>query len=100
MSTTASSKAILEREKRGEKVETTFVSIDKADFENAEVVGANAQIVVRFVSKLITVTHDASGQVVDGSADTVVDVTDVWTFARTLGSRNPNWQLVATEAGQ
>ena len=93
-------KAILEREKRGEKVETTFVSIDKADFENAEVVGANAQIVVRIVSKLITVTHDASGQVVDGSADTVVDVTDVWTFARTLGSRNPNWQLVATEAGQ
>ncbi|MET0743932.1 MAG: Tim44/TimA family putative adaptor protein [Microvirga sp.] len=93
-------KAIQEREKRGEKVETTFVSIDKADFENAEVVGANAQIVVRIVSKLITVTHDAAGQAVDGSSDTVVDVTDVWTFARTLGSRNPNWQLVATEAGQ
>jgi predicted lipid-binding transport protein (Tim44 family) len=30
----------------------------------------------------------------------VVDVTDVWTFARTLGGRDPNWQLVATEAGQ
>ena len=24
----------------------------------------------------------------------------LWTFARTLGSRDPNWQLVATEAGQ
>jgi predicted lipid-binding transport protein (Tim44 family) len=24
----------------------------------------------------------------------------VWTFARALGSRDPNWQLVATEAGQ
>jgi predicted lipid-binding transport protein (Tim44 family) len=30
----------------------------------------------------------------------VADVTDVWTFARTLGSRDPNWLLVATEAGQ
>jgi predicted lipid-binding transport protein (Tim44 family) len=92
--------AIVEREKRGEKVETTFVSIDKADIENVEVAGGSAQIVVRILSKLITVTRDPSGQVVDGSPDTVVDVTDVWTFARTLGSRNPNWQLVATEAGQ
>ena len=55
---------------------------------------------VRFLSKLITATRDAAGTVVDGSPDAVVDVTDVWTFARTLGSRDPNWQLVATEAGQ
>ena len=34
-------------------------------------------------------TRDAAGNVVDGSPDTVVDVTDVWTFARTLGSRDP-----------
>jgi predicted lipid-binding transport protein (Tim44 family) len=24
----------------------------------------------------------------------------VWTFARDLSSRDPNWKLVATEAGQ
>jgi predicted lipid-binding transport protein (Tim44 family) len=93
-------RAITEREQRGEKVETTFVSIDKAEMAGAEVQGKSAQIVVRFHSKLITVTRDAAGVVVDGSADAVVDVTDVWTFARTLGSRDPNWLLVATEAGQ
>lgn len=93
-------RAISEREKRGETVETTFVSIDKAEMAGVEVRGANAQVVVRFLSKLITATRDASGAVIDGSADTVVDVTDVWTFARTLGSRDPNWLLVATEAGQ
>ncbi|QFU14959.1 Tim44/TimA family putative adaptor protein [Microvirga thermotolerans] len=93
-------RAIAERERRGEKVETTFVSIDKAEMAGAEVQGRTAQIVVRFLSKLITATRDASGAVVDGSPDTVVDVTDVWTFARTLGSRDPNWQLIATEAGQ
>ncbi|MGO4570769.1 Tim44/TimA family putative adaptor protein [Microvirga sp. 2TAF3] len=94
-------RAITERERRGEKVETTFVSIDKAEMAGAEVQGKNnAQIVVRFLSKLITATRDASGAVVDGSPDTVVDVTDMWTFSRALGSRDPNWQLVATEAGQ
>ncbi|MFC7395915.1 Tim44/TimA family putative adaptor protein [Chelatococcus sp. GCM10030263] len=93
-------RAITEREKRGEKVETTFVSIDGADLLNVDLKGRVAQATVRFQSKLITATRDATGKVVDGSADTVVDVTDVWTFARTLGSRDPNWQLVATEAAQ
>ncbi|MCB5174746.1 MULTISPECIES: Tim44/TimA family putative adaptor protein [Microvirga] len=93
-------RAITEREQRGEKVETTFVSIDRAEMVGAEVQGKQAQIVVRFLSKLITATRDASGAVVDGSPDAVVDVTDVWTFARTLGNRDPNWLLVATEAGQ
>ncbi len=93
-------RAIVERERRGERAETTFVSIDRADIENVEVKGRVAQVTMRFLSKLITATRDAQGNVVDGNPETVVDVTDVWTFARTLGSRDPNWQLVATEAGQ
>jgi predicted lipid-binding transport protein (Tim44 family) len=93
-------RAIVEREKRGEKAETTFVSIDKADIAAVEVKNRVAQVTVRFLSKLITATRDASGTVIDGSPEAVVDVTDVWTFARTLGARDPNWQLVATEAGQ
>ena len=93
-------RAITERERRNERAETTFVSIDKADLAAVEVRGGVAQVTVRFLSKLITATRDASGAVVDGSPETVVDVTDVWTFARTLGSRDPTWHLVATEAGQ
>jgi predicted lipid-binding transport protein (Tim44 family) len=93
-------RAITEREKRGEKVETTFVSVDRAEIAGVEVRGSQGQVMVRFASKLITATRDATGAVVDGSPDTVVDVTDVWTFARTLASRDPNWLLVATEAGQ
>jgi predicted lipid-binding transport protein (Tim44 family) len=76
------------------------VSIDKSDITNAEVRGTTAQITVRFVSQLVTVTRDRSGNVIDGSHDKVTDVTDVWTFARDLSSRDPNWKLVATEAGQ
>jgi predicted lipid-binding transport protein (Tim44 family) len=90
--------AIAERDRRGEKVETTFVSLDRAEILAADVRNGVAQVTVRFVSKLITATRNAQGAVIDGSAETVVDVTDVWTFARTLGSADPNWQLVATEA--
>ncbi|MDU6376817.1 MAG: TIM44-like domain-containing protein, partial [Bradyrhizobium sp.] len=26
----------------------------------------------------------------------VADITDIWTFARDTGSRDPNWKLVGT----
>jgi predicted lipid-binding transport protein (Tim44 family) len=91
--------AIGEREKRGDKVESRFVSIDSADITTAELRARNAQVTVRFHSKLITATRDKNGNVIDGSAERVTDITDVWTFARDVTSRDPNWKLVATEAG-
>lgn len=93
-------RAIKDRESRKEKVETTFVSIDKAEIVGAEARNRIGQLTLRFVSKLITATRDASGKVIEGDPEAVVDMTDVWTFARTLGARDPNWQLVATESGQ
>ncbi len=92
--------AISEREKRGETVENRFVSIDNAEVTAAELRTHTAQLTVRFQSKLITATRDKDGNVTDGNAEKITDVTDVWTFARDLSSRDPNWKLVATEAGQ
>jgi predicted lipid-binding transport protein (Tim44 family) len=92
--------AIGDREKRGDIVESRFVSIDNASITTAELRGRNAQVTVRFQSKLVSVTRNKAGEVIDGNADRVTDVTDVWTFSRDLSSRDPNWKLVATEAGQ
>lgn len=91
--------AIRERESQSHRAETRFVSIDKSEIIGAELRGRTAQITLRFVSQLISVTRDRAGKVVDGSPDKVTEVTDVWTFARDLSSRDPNWKLVATEAG-
>ena len=92
--------AIRERENKSETVETRFVAIDKSDIAGVELRGRTAQITVRFVSQLISVTRDKSSNVIEGNPEKVTDVTDVWTFARDLSSRDPNWKLVATEAGQ
>ncbi len=92
--------AIREREGRGETVETRFVAIDKSDITGAELRARTAQVTLRFVSQLISVTRDKAGNVIDGNPEKVTEVTDVWTFARDISSRDPNWKLVATEAGQ
>ncbi|MFI5010843.1 MAG: Tim44/TimA family putative adaptor protein [Hyphomicrobiales bacterium] len=94
------SKAIADRETRGEKVEMTLVSIDEAKIVDAQVKDMVTHVTVRFLSKLITATRDREGKVIDGSPDKVADVTDVWTFARDTRSQDPNWQLVATETSQ
>ena len=91
-------RAIRERETRGEKLESNLVGIDKADIIESEVKARTAYVTVKFVSELVSVTRDAEGDVVEGDPKKVREVTDIWTFARDIGSKNPNWKLVATEA--
>ncbi len=47
---------------------------------------------------MISSTLDRDGKVIDGDPDNVVEIKDLWTFARDTNSRDPNWKLVATEA--
>ena len=90
--------AIADRESRGEKVESTFVGIEKAEIVDASLKGPTAHVTVRFRSELISLTRGRDGTVVEGDANKVVEVVDIWTFARDVSSRDPNWKLVATES--
>lgn len=88
--------AIDGREKSGERMEDTLVGIDSTEFEEADLQGSTAQITLRFVSQQVNVTYDSEGRVIDGDPSKVMSVVDIWTFARSVKSRNPNWQLVET----
>lgn len=92
--------AIADRESRGESVKSTFVGIEKAEIIQASARDNEEQVTVRIVSQLITATLDKEGTVIDGDSETVSEVNDVWTFARDVRSRDPNWKLIATEAEQ
>ena len=91
-------RAVRERDTRGEKVLSSLVGIDKADIIETEIKNRTAYVTVKFVSELISVTRDADGEVIEGDPKKVREVTDIWTFAREVASKNPNWKLVATEA--
>jgi predicted lipid-binding transport protein (Tim44 family) len=90
--------AIADRESRQEKIQSSFVGINKADIVNAEMKGTEAHVTLRVVSELISATLNGAGEVIDGDPETVAEVKDVWTFARDTRSKDPNWKLVATEA--
>ncbi len=90
--------AIAERDKKEQKAELTFVGIEESKIVAAELEGSNARLSVRFIAELITCVRDKDGNVVEGDATEVQTIRDVWTFARDVSARDPNWKLVATEA--
>ncbi len=90
--------AIDEREQRGETVRSSFVGIEKADITSAEMKGTEAHVTIHIVSQMISSTFDKDEKLIDGDPENVVEIKDLWTFARDTRSRDPNWKLVATEA--
>jgi len=88
---------IRSRHDKNESVDTSFVGINKADVIEAELKSRSTQVTVKFVSQLITAIRNKRGEVVEGDPKQVREVTDIWTFAREITSRDPNWKLVATQ---
>jgi len=92
--------AISERENNGQVAETTLVSIEKAEIKKLDIKGTTVQVVVGINSKLISAIRAASGAVIEGSSEKVVDMMDIWTFSRDSSSRDANWRLISTEDSQ
>ena len=90
--------AIRDREAAGEKLEETLVGFKLVDIEEAWTETMVAYVTVRFVSEQISAVRDENGDVVEGNPTKVIEITDLWTFSRTIRSRDPNWILVETKS--
>jgi len=85
-----------QRKTAGQTQETQLVGFDSAEIVEAAMEGRQAEVTVKFVAEMISVTRDADGNVIAGNVDDVTRVTDIWTFAKDTRSRNPNWELITT----
>lgn len=94
----AFAEVVEERERKGLRVEATFVGISDLGLKDASFdrQSREAEISVRFVGELTSAVRDRAGDIVEGSTTEIKRQRDVWTFARTMGSQDPNWILVAT----
>ncbi|MGB3314158.1 MAG: Tim44/TimA family putative adaptor protein [Albidovulum sp.] len=86
------------RKARGLTVTAEFMGIREVTLHDAEFdrKTSEGEVSVRFASELISAARNAAGEVVEGNPNEVRRQRDVWTFARKMGSDDPNWQLVAT----
>ncbi|WP_424943545.1 Tim44/TimA family putative adaptor protein [Aliiroseovarius crassostreae] len=86
------------RREQGLTIEANFVGVRELKLVDAAFDPATneGEVTVRFVGELTSVVRDKGGEIIEGNPNEVKRQKDVWTFARTMGSNNPNWQLVAT----
>lgn len=89
--------AIAKRKKSRRSLEVDISSIISTEVVDKREEKNSIYMTVRFVSLQCLVTRDAKGKVVEGDPDRYIEVTDIWTFSRSLASSNPNWKLVATQ---
>jgi predicted lipid-binding transport protein (Tim44 family) len=92
------SAAIRARAEAHETLETNLISIKSVDLVAAELNGDTALVTVKFVSDQTNAVRAHDGSVVEGNPDHVEEKIDLWTFARSIRSRDPNWTLVATHS--
>ena len=93
------SSVIKDRDSRGETVKSTFIGIDESLVQSAEVKDHEAHVTIKFISQIVSATLDKEGVIIEGDDKDIARVKDIWTFARDTRSNDPNWKLVATEAG-
>lgn len=90
--------AVAAREAEGLTVEANFVGLRELVLADAtfDRDTREGEVTVRFTGELTSVIRNRAGEVVDGSPTAIKRQRDVWTFARRMGSDDPNWLLVAT----
>ncbi|MER9756768.1 Tim44/TimA family putative adaptor protein [Mesorhizobium sp. M0166] len=90
-------RAIAGRRDREETLQLTLIGVSEAKVIEALEENGTAEIGVRFVSEVVSVTRSANDRVVAGDPTLIVEVIDTWTFARETQSTKRDWVLIATE---
>ena len=92
--------AIDARKQAGETLATTIIDITRTETLDATLEDRHVCPPVTFDHRPIHRHPNPARHVVDGDADHITRVVDIWTFGRDTQSRDPNWQLVRTETPQ
>jgi len=89
---------IAAREAAGERHRTEIKAIIASTIEDAQLIADHAAVIVRFVSDQVNLTLDAAGTPLVGT-EAVTEIVDLWTFERTVKSKDPVWRLAAARSG-
>ena len=94
----AFSDVIASREAEGLIVEATFIGISEIAVQDVEFSAdtKEAEVSIRFTGEYTFTVRDKAGDIIEGGPSGTKRQRDVWTFARAMGSNDPNWVLVST----
>lgn len=86
------------REAQQQSIETVFSRIEPPKIIDGLIDEAYMEVSIRFVGESFKLFRGGAGQLIEGTPGRYRSI-DIWTFGRTLSSRESAWRVVATEAG-
>ena len=89
---------VASREKQGLTIDAQFIGVREITLTKAKFLKTKSrgEVTVKFVGELTSVVRDKAGDIIEGKVNEIKRQKDVWTFARNMGTNDPNWKLVAT----
>ena len=87
--------AMVKREGEGRSEQVEFLHEPRADLESVGVNGDFAKAAVRFLAEFRSRSKGPEGEAVDDRR-----TAEVWTFQRSLSSRDPNWTLIHVDPAE
>jgi len=88
--------AIKNRENEKKNLHSNIISIDKTEILSAQIIENKAFVTIKFVSKQINYFTNFADQIIEGTKNEMVEMTDIWTFTKDLTSADPSWIITKT----
>jgi predicted lipid-binding transport protein (Tim44 family) len=87
------------REDQGLTIEANFIGVRDLALVDAtfDPETREGELTIRFTAELTSAVRNSEGEIIEGSTTDVKRQKDTWTFARQMGSDDPNWVLVSTD---
>jgi predicted lipid-binding transport protein (Tim44 family) len=90
--------AVNERKEKEHSLVSNLIAIEQAQITAASMENKLATITVQFQSQQINYVTNKEGEIIEGSREEIVTLTDSWTFRKDVTISNPNWTIVSTNS--
>ena len=89
---------IQERKDNGITSEMDLIGFIETEVESVNFTDNNkVNLVVKFVSEQVNLLKNADGEIIEGDENYIQQISDVWTFEKSLDARVNNWMLCSTK---
>ncbi len=89
---------IQERKDNGITSEMDLIGFIETEVESVNFTDNNkVNLVVKFVSEQVNLLKNADGEIIEGDENYIQQISDIWTFEKSLDARVNNWMLCSTK---
>jgi predicted lipid-binding transport protein (Tim44 family) len=89
--------SIDQRNNAHQKLELKIIGEQNVKIKDIEMIDDDIHIIVYFHMSIVQILKDEKDEVINSPEQQNADTNDLWTFAKSIRDKDPNWRLIATQ---